>query len=75
MARISSRKIGSRNGRAARIMRAGFLVEKMGVVFSGESLILNFSDGERSYTVVMDDEDTDKLRKRFAEHDASKAAA
>jgi hypothetical protein len=55
MARMSSRKIGRTNGgKAARIMEDAYLCEPYCVVLSGAAMILNFTDGERTYSLILD---------------------
>lgn len=72
--RISSHKIGSRNGRAAHLFEGELHSDTFGVVFSSGALILNLTDGERSCSVIMDEESTRKLAARFAEFAKSEAA-
>jgi hypothetical protein len=66
--RISSHKIESRNGRARHLFEGELHSDKFGVVFSGGALILNLTNGERSCSVILDEESTRKLADRFAEY-------
>ena len=55
MARMSSRKIGRKHGGAsAKIMDNTTLCHPYGVVLSGSSLILNFTNDERVYSLILD---------------------
>lgn len=64
--RISSHKLGSRNGRERHDFEGTLHSDKFGIVFSGDSLILNCVDSERRWTVILDADDTAELDKRFA---------
>lgn len=64
--RISSHKIGSRNGRARHDFDGDLHSEKFGIVFSGNSLILNLTNDERSCAVILDEAATAALAMRFA---------
>lgn len=64
--RISSRKIDTRNGRAAHHFAGDFHSDVFGIVFSGDALILNMTDGERTWSAIFDEESTAKLAQRFA---------
>lgn len=64
--RVSSHKIGSRNGRARHDFDGELHSDKFGIVFSGSSLILNLTNGERSCAVILDEAATEALAKRFA---------
>jgi uncharacterized protein with von Willebrand factor type A (vWA) domain len=70
MARITSRKSdrapGSRNGRSRRDFN-GRVMDKFGIVFSTGALILNMSDGERTWSLILDEDETAALATRFAE--------
>lgn len=72
--RISSKKIGSRNGRARHEFR-GELADALGIVFSCDALILNFTNGDRTYSVIFDDDSTEAMAKRFAERKVPAKAA
>lgn len=68
MAHISSRKIGRKHGGAAAIhLRDGQLAEPFGVVFSGGSLILNMTNGERMFALILEPHETTLLAQRFTE--------
>jgi hypothetical protein len=71
--RISSRKIESRNGRNRHLFAGELHSDTFGVVFSCDALILNLTDGERSCSVVLDEESTRKLAERFAEFQRAKS--
>ena len=66
---ISSHKLGSRNGRARHDFDGDLHSDKFGIIFSGSSLILNLTNDERRCAVILDDEATAALAKRFAEWD------
>lgn len=72
--RISSRKIESRNGRRRHLFAGELHSDKFGIVFSGGALILNLTDGERTCSVILDDESTQNLAERFAAFTRARAA-
>lgn len=63
---ISSHKVGSRNGRARHDFDGELHSEVFGIVFSGSSLILNLTNGDRTCAVILDEGATAALAKRFA---------
>jgi hypothetical protein len=65
--RICSHKNESRNGRARHLFEGELHSDTFGVVFSCGALILNLTNGERSCSVIFDEESTQKLAGRFAE--------
>jgi hypothetical protein len=64
--RISSQKLEARNGRERHEFNGDLHSDKFGIVFSGSSLILNMKDGERRWTVILDEKSTSDLAARFA---------
>jgi hypothetical protein len=54
MARMTSKKHRTHGGKAAQIMTNATLCDPYGVVLSGEALILNFTEGERAYSLILD---------------------
>lgn len=64
--RISSHKSESRNGRSRHLFAGELHSDTFGVVFSCGALILNLTNGERSCSVIFDDESTAKIAERFA---------
>ena len=68
---IRSRKIGGRNGRSLHLFAGELHSDKFGVIFSSGALILNLSNGERSCSVILDEESTRALANRFAEYTKS----
>lgn len=72
MAHISSRKHESRNARRRHDFK-GRLTDTYPIVFSSGALILNMTDGNRSWNLILDEAETAALAARFAER-ASKPA-
>lgn len=64
--RISSRKIDTRNGRSRHDFAGELHSDTFGIVFSGNSLILNLTDGARCWHVILEEDATAKLAERFA---------
>lgn len=65
--RITSRKSErSRNGRSRHDF-TGRLCDPFGIVFSGGALILNMTDSERTWSLILDENATRDLEARFAE--------
>lgn len=62
---ITSCKHKSRNRRSAHLFHGRLRDDAAAIVFSGEALILNGTDGERSCAVILSAEDTRKLAERF----------
>jgi hypothetical protein len=76
MPRINSRKHHdkvTRNHRSAHHMN-GEICDPMGIAFSCGDLILNMTDGERTWSVIFSSEETEALAVRFAERAAKVAA-
>lgn len=66
MAKIYSVKKDSRNGRRRKDFD-GKLSETFPVVFSNNELVLNMTDGERVFHVILSEVETDLLQQRFAQ--------
>ena len=73
--RISSRKHDSRNGRSRHHFAGDLHSDKFGIIFSGDSLILNLTDGERGWSVIFEENATGQLTERFAARARQKEAA
>lgn len=66
MARISSRvRHESRNGRSRHDFN-GRLADQSGIVFSGDALILNMTDDARTWTLILDEDETARLAARLS---------
>ncbi len=73
MARIVSYKLdhtGHRGAKAMRIMVSGRLRHKDGVVFTDGALVLNFTNGERAFMVMLDFDETGELVHKLARRPA-----
>lgn len=66
MARITSRKSESRNGRSRRDFNGEFC-KPFGIVLSAGALILNMADGERAWTLSLSGDETAQLVARLRE--------
>jgi len=66
MARIQSRKIGrTHGGKSAEHLANGTFAQPYGIVMSGDSLILNMTDGVRMFNLILEPHETAELIARL----------